>query len=214
MFCNFVMNKRNTGASSKNHYSAQYFQSIKLDMLQSLSIKLIQCNCVTLVYCCWTVLDQLLWLLFGVNSLHRTKIYISKISYCSCRDERGERLKSGISIRLRWMNFQSIRSGTTRLHWDFFSFVRGKLFLWYLALDVTANCICKIHCLALNGLDLKTVHNLSSKEEKSWQSQDLNQCRWVGIKIASFVLPPVPLTSFSLEEEPEKAGNSPNVTLL
>ena len=67
----------------------------------------------------------------------------------------------------------------------------------------------KIHCLALNGFKLNTVHNLISKEEKSRQSQDLNQGRWVGIKNASFVLPPAPLTSFSLEEEPEKAGNSP-----
>ena len=35
-----------------------------------------------------------------------------------------------------------------------------------LALDITANCICEIHCLALDGFDLHTVHKLSSKEKK------------------------------------------------
>ena len=39
----------------------------------------------------------------------------------------------------------------------------------YLALDVTTNCICEIHCIAavLDGFDLNTVHKLSSKEKKS-----------------------------------------------
>ena len=39
------------------------------------------------------------------------------------------------------------------------------------ALDVTANCICEIHCLALDGFDLNIVHKLSSGEKKpqwSW----------------------------------------------
>ena len=31
---------------------------------------------------------------------------------------------------------------------------------------VTANCIFEIHCLALDGFNLKTVHKLSSKEKK------------------------------------------------
>ena len=39
-------------------------------------------------------------------------------------------------------------------------------FQWCLALDITANCICEIHCLALDGFDLHTVHKLSSKEKK------------------------------------------------
>ena len=47
------------------------------------------------------------------------------------------------------------------------------VFLWCLALDVTADCICEIHCLALDGLYLNTVCNLSSKEKKSWRSRDL-----------------------------------------
>ena len=52
-------------------------------------------------------------------------------------------------------------------------------FWWYLALDVTVNCICEIHCLALEGFDLNTVHKLCSKEknsrrEKSRWSRDLN----------------------------------------
>ena len=38
-------------------------------------------------------------------------------------------------------------------------------FLQYLALDATANCICEIHCLALDGFYLNTVHKLSSKEK-------------------------------------------------
>ena len=28
--------------------------------------------------------------------------------------------------------------------------------------------ICEIHCLALDGFDLKTVHKLSSKDKKLW----------------------------------------------
>ena len=47
-------------------------------------------------------------------------------------------------------------------------------FLWYLALDITANCICEIHCLALDGFDLNSVHKLSSKDKKSQQSRDPN----------------------------------------
>ena len=42
------------------------------------------------------------------------------------------------------------------------------VFLQYLALDITPNCICEIYCLALDGFDLKTVHKLSSKEKTSW----------------------------------------------
>ena len=39
-------------------------------------------------------------------------------------------------------------------------------FLLYLALDITAHCICEIHGLALDGFDLNTVQKLSSKEKK------------------------------------------------
>ena len=46
------------------------------------------------------------------------------------------------------------------------------VFLHYLALDVTENCICEIQCLALDGFDLNTVHKLSRRERKSWQSWD------------------------------------------
>ena len=38
--------------------------------------------------------------------------------------------------------------------------------MYYLVPDITANCICEIHCLALDGLDLNTVHKLSNKEKK------------------------------------------------
>ena len=39
-----------------------------------------------------------------------------------------------------------------------------KVFLKYLpvALDVTANCICEIHCLEQNGFDSNTSHKLNS----------------------------------------------------
>ena len=48
------------------------------------------------------------------------------------------------------------------------SIVFGKnIFLEYLAVDVKANCICEIHCFALDELDLNTVLKLSSKEKKS-----------------------------------------------
>ena len=39
----------------------------------------------------------------------------------------------------------------------------SRFFLWYSALDVTANCICEIRCLALDGFDLNSVHKVSSK---------------------------------------------------
>ena len=35
--------------------------------------------------------------------------------------------------------------------------------LW---IEITANCICEIHCIALNGFNLNSVHKLSSKEKK------------------------------------------------
>ena len=45
---------------------------------------------------------------------------------------------------------------------------------YYLALDIISNSICEIQCLALNGFSINTVHNLISKEKKSWQSRDFN----------------------------------------
>ena len=47
-------------------------------------------------------------------------------------------------------------------------------FLQCLNLDVTTNCICEIHFLALAGFDLNTVRKLSRKQEKSWRSRDSN----------------------------------------
>ena len=43
-----------------------------------------------------------------------------------------------------------------------------------LALNVTANYICEIDSLALDGFDLNAVHQLSSKDKKRWQSRDSN----------------------------------------
>ena len=40
-------------------------------------------------------------------------------------------------------------------------------FFGSLALDVNAYCICEIHYLALDGVDLNTIHKLSSKEINS-----------------------------------------------
>ena len=52
-------------------------------------------------------------------------------------------------------------------------------FLLYLVLEVTADCICEIHCIELDGFDVNAAHKLSSKvknsqREKSWLSRDLN----------------------------------------
>ena len=52
---------------------------------------------------------------------------------------------------------------------------RSLNFLEYLALDVTANCICEIHCIAPDGFDLYTVYQQSSKEKPSPLSRDSNQ---------------------------------------
>ena len=51
-----------------------------------------------------------------------------------------------------------------------------KKFFWkYLALDFTANCICEIHCKALDGFNLNTVHPLSSNDNIFGLCRDLNQ---------------------------------------
>ena len=58
-------------------------------------------------------------------------------------------------------------------------------FLLYLALDVTPNCICEIHCIALDGFDLNSVHQLSIKEKNlGWAGIWTRGC-WVGSKNAT-----------------------------
>ena len=56
-------------------------------------------------------------------------------------------------------------------------------------MDVTANCIYEIRCLALDGFDLNTVHQLSNKEKKNLGGARIQTwgC-WVGSKNASSVL--------------------------
>ena len=49
-----------------------------------------------------------------------------------------------------------------------------KHFLQYLALDITANYICEIHCSSLDGLYLNTVHKLSRGEKKYRRSRESN----------------------------------------
>ena len=44
---------------------------------------------------------------------------------------------------------------------------RQDFLICFVALDVTTNSICEIHCLALDVFDLNTVHKLSSREKKS-----------------------------------------------
>ena len=57
------------------------------------------------------------------------------------------------------------------------------------ALDVTANSICEIHCLALDEFDLNTAHKLSSEEKKIQRRRDSSPGRcWQGSKNASSVL--------------------------
>ena len=60
-----------------------------------------------------------------------------------------------------------LEAGSSRSSQNFFVW-------WYVALDVTAICICEIHCLAIDGFVLNTVHKLSSKEKTSRQSWDSN----------------------------------------
>ena len=68
-------------------------------------------------------------------------------------------------------------------------------FLWYLALDVTANWICETHCLALDGFNLNTVHKLSNKEKYIGSARIQTRGYWMGSKNAATVLysPPPPL---------------------
>ena len=65
--------------------------------------------------------------------------------------------------------------------------------MWYLALDVTANSICEIHCLALDGFILNAVHKLSGKEKKSR--------RILGGKQKSFPPPPFKLCKTEVVEK-------------
>ena len=60
------------------------------------------------------------------------------------------------------------------IKWVNFIYINWCIFLNFLALDVTTNSICEIHCLALDGLDHKTVHKLSRKEKKIQRSRDSN----------------------------------------
>ena len=41
-----------------------------------------------------------------------------------------------------------------------------KIFLYYLDLAITANCISENNCLALDGFDLNTVHKIRQQREK------------------------------------------------
>ena len=67
--------------------------------------------------------------------------------------------------------------------------MKGRLKNWYyVALDITSNCICKIHWLLLDSFDLNTVHKLSSKEKKSLRSPDWSLGLMVGSKNASLAL--------------------------
>ena len=69
-----------------------------------------------------------------------------------------------------------------------------KLLLLYLALDVTAKCICEILCLALDGFDLNTAHKLSNKDKKNLGGAGIQtQGFWIGSKNASSVLRSFPL---------------------
>ena len=80
-------------------------------------------------------------------------------------------------------------------------------FFSYLALNVTANCICEIQCLALDGFNLNTVHKLSSKEKKSQRSRDSNQ-RHLGGKQECFLCatqPPPPSHLLRLISSPASA---------
>ena len=46
-------------------------------------------------------------------------------------------------------------------------------FLMYFILDVTTNCICEVHCLALDGFDRNALQKLGSKEKRyhtNWYS--------------------------------------------
>ena len=56
-----------------------------------------------------------------------------------------------------------------RTHMLFISSSARLMLAWFfgVALDVTANCICEIHCLALDGFNINTVHKLSSVEKNS-----------------------------------------------
>ena len=73
-----------------------------------------------------------------------------------------------------------------------YEIVTSKNTISCLALDVSANSICDIHCLVLDGFDLNTVHKLSSKEKKSRWSQDSNPGLLGGMLALCYAAPPPP----------------------
>ena len=90
-------------------------------------------------------------------------------------EREAERRENGLGYKvkrqLRWQKFRqsSSRPPPGSTHSKNFHFSsRGKkkisFLLALLALDITANYICEIQYLALDGFDLNTVHKLRSKE--------------------------------------------------
>ena len=68
------------------------------------------------------------------------------------------------------------------------SVITISFFLQYLPFDITVNCICEIHCSALDGFDHNTVHKLSSEEKKYWGTRIWTTGCWAGSKNSFSVL--------------------------
>ena len=60
-----------------------------------------------------------------------------------------------------------------------------EMFWYYLAVDITANSICKIHCLALDGFDFNTVNKNAVKRRNLGKARIRTLGCWVGSKNAS-----------------------------
>ena len=82
-------------------------------------------------------------------------------------------------------------------------------FLYYLDLDITANYICEIHCLALDELDLNTVHKLSNEETKICEEPGFKP-RAGGWKAKMLPLCYAALTPLAIQDDPRYSRRQEN----
>ena len=67
-------------------------------------------------------------------------------------------------------------------------------YLFFVVLSFGRHFICEIHCLALDGFDLNTVHKLSSKEKifRPCQDSNLGLLGWKQVCFFCAMQPPLP----------------------
>ena len=115
----------------------------------------------------------------------------SRLTSCSPAATSATRSAASGSAQRRAANTSRVfRTGTLRLSSMFKRQVRDSriFFSQYLALDITANCICKIHCLAHMGLISILFPNQAVMKINLGRARIQTRGCWAGSKNASSVL--------------------------